>query len=281
VATLSVDLAFRNWSDLGIVVLDRTRPLQPLNRPEPRLRLKPLFSPQVETVQFPIVCEIIPPIAPGLNSDIDRGPVDPNILAGRLNHLCTVRGIRVMMLNGPQAWKSRSNGLLHARVSERQLNTAAKTGLPGMVKPITYRPFAEFCLDLYDALCRRGWRRLETSDQPGSTQARVLVESYPYAAWKSLGIKPLPSKRRAQVSDLAEAYGALRSLIPITTNRPPNHDQLQAIVGGLPGLALEEHNPAGARIVDNPPHREEGHWREGYIVLPLPPNGTVGLRWLN
>ncbi len=94
-ATLSVDLAFRNWSDLGIVVLDRTRPLQPLNRPEPGLRLKPLFSPQVETVQFPIVCEIIPPIAPGLNSDIDRGPVDPNILAGRLNHLCAVRNIRV------------------------------------------------------------------------------------------------------------------------------------------------------------------------------------------
>jgi hypothetical protein len=150
-----------------------------------------------------------------------------------------------------------------------------------MVKPITYRPFAEFCLDVYDALCRRGWQRLETRDQPGATQTRVLVESYPYAAWKFLGIKPLPSKRRAQVSDLAEAYGALRSLIPITTNRPPNHDQLQAIVGGLPGLALEAQNPAGVSIVGNPPRREEGHWREGYIVLPVPPTRNIGLRWLN
>jgi hypothetical protein len=258
VAVLSVDLAFRRWSDLGIVIIDGPRqPHSPLN------------------------CEIFPSLA----QDDLPGPVDANILAGRLNHLCAVRGIRLMMLDGPQAWKSRSNGLAHARVSERQLNTAAKTGLPGMVKPITYRPFAEFCLDLYDALCRRGWRRLEARDQPGSPQDQnqepVLVESYPYAAWKSLGVKPLPSKRRARVSDLAEAFGALRSLIPITTNRPPNHDQLQAIVGGLPGLALEEHNPAGARIVGNPPRREEGHWREGYIVLPLPPARTIGLRWLN
>jgi len=140
-----------------------------------------------------------------------------------------------MMLDGPQAWKSGSNGLEHARVSERQLNTAAKTGLPGMVKPRTYRPFAEFCVDVYDALCRRGWRRLATREQPGSPQERILVESYPYAAWKSLGLNPLPSKRRARVSDLAEAFGALRALIPFTVNRPPNHDQLQAIVGGLQG----------------------------------------------
>lgn len=167
-----------------------------------------------------------------------------------------MRHIRMLLLDGPQAWKSRSNGLEHSRVSERQLNTAAKTGLPGMVKPVTYRPFAEFCVDVYDALCRRGWRRLATREQPGSAQdqnqERVLIESYPFAAWKSLGLKPLPSKRRSKVSDLAEAYGALRALIPFTTNRLPNHDQLQAIVGGLPGLALGERNTAGARIVGNP-----------------------------
>jgi hypothetical protein len=203
--------------------------------------------------------------------------VDANILAGRLNHLANLRGIRVIMLDGPQAWKSRENGLEHSRVSERQLNTAAKTGLPGMVKPVTYRAFAEFCLDVYDALCRRGWSRLDTFAQPGSPPERVVVESYPYAAWKSLGLKPLPSKRRCKISDLAEAYGNLRSLIPITTNRPPNHDQLQAIVGGLPGLALDEQNAAGACIVGNPPRREGGHWREGFIVLPVAPGRTQGL----
>jgi hypothetical protein len=258
VAVLSVDLAYRRWSDLGIVAIDRSR------------------TAQSRLADSPISCEIIPSMTPG----DEIGPVDANILAGRLNHLCTVRGINVMMLDGPQAWKSRTNGLLHSRVSERQLNTSAKTGLPGMVKPVTYRAFAEFCLDVYDALCRRGWRRLETQDQPGSSPARVLVESYPHAAWKSLGLKPLPSKRLSKVSDLAEAYGALNRLIPISTNHPPNHDQLQAIVAGLAGLALEERNAAGTRIVGNPPRREDGHWREGFIVLPLPPNQRVNMAWL-
>jgi hypothetical protein len=154
-----------------------------------------------------------------------------------------------------------------------------------MVKPLTYRRFAEFCLDLYDALCRRGWHRLATREQPVSVQdqnrERILVESYPYAAWKSLGLKPLPSKRKTKVSDLAEAFGALRSLIPFTVNRPPNHDQLQAIIGGLPGLAIDERNTAGARIVGTPPRREDGHWREGFIVLPVPPKSSLGLRWLH
>ena len=271
-AVLSVDLAFRRWSDLGIVVLDRCRQEGLVAG---RAGRQPADS--------PIGCEIILSATPG----DEPGPVDANILAGRLNHLCTVRGISVIMLDGPQAWKSRTNGLEHSRVSERQLNTAAKTGLPGMVKPVTYRAFAEFCLDVYDALCRRGWQRLDTLAQPGSPPARLLVESYPHAAWKSLGLKPLPSKRRARVSDLAAAYGALNSLIPITTNRPPNHDQLQAIVGGLPGLALEERNAAGARIVGKPPRREDGHWREGFIVLPMPPLGAPNaaglksMRWLD
>ena len=228
-----------------------------------------------------IHCEILPSLVP----DHEKGPVDSNVLAGFLNHIAGVRGIQVMMLDGPQAWKSRGNGCKYARVSERELNTAAKTGLPGMVKPVTYRPFAEFCLDVYDALCRRGWRRLETREQPGKGLERVLVESYPHAAWKALGLKPLPSKRRAKVSDLAEGYGALRSLMPIRTDRPPNHDQLQAIVGGLAGLALEARDASGTQIVGAPPRREEGHWREGFIVLPtappVMPAWLQSFRWLD
>ncbi len=280
-AVLSIDLATRSWSDLGIVVLERARAAQSASPqvvtpgPHPGLPIKQsLFSSATERPEGPITCETI--------LWNDPGPVEAETLAGRLNHLCGVRGIRVLVLDGPQAWKSRTNGLEHSRMSERQLNTAAKTGLPGIVKPVSYRPFAEFCLDLYDALCRRGWSRLATREQPGSLhEERVLVESYPYAAWKSLGLKPLPSKRKARISDLAEAYSALHSLIPFTVNRPPNHDQLQAIVSGLPGLALEERNTAGARIVGNPPRREDGHWREGFIVLPVPPKSSLGLRWLH
>ncbi len=244
-AILSVDLAYRSWTDLGVVILDRDRNWKP-----PLGSAQGLRGPTID-------CEIIPSLTSGEESK----PVDPNILAGRLNHLCTQRDIRVLLLDGPQAWKSRNNGLEHARVSERQLNCAAKTGLPGMVKPATYRAFAEFCVDVYDALCRRGWRRLETSDQPRAryerelerAPERVLVESYPHAAWRSLGLKPLPSKRLPRQRPGRSLCRAQRRDRPLTANRPPNHDQLQAIVGGLPGLALDAHNAAGAQIVGKPP----------------------------
>lgn len=236
-AILSVDLALRRWADLGVVTMERGR-----------------------TPTAPIACEII--------AWNEAGPVQAEVLADRLNQLCTEREIQVMMLDGPQAWKSCRNGLEHARLSERQLNTVAKTGLPGIVKPATYRAFAEFCVDVYDALCRRGWKRLAARDRPQGPQERILVESYPHAAWKALGIKGLPSKRRCGICDLAEAFTALRAAMPLTVNRPPNHDQLQAIVGGLAGLALEAGDPVGARLVGVTPRREDGHWREGFIVLP-------------
>src|ERR1700679_851557 len=147
-AVLSVDLAYRRWSDLGIAILSRTTGENGL--------------------PGPIDCELISWDGTELDEP-HLGPVHAEILAGRLNHLSNTRGLRVLLLDGPQAWKSESNGCAHARLSERQLNCAAKTGLPGIVKPATYRTFAEFCMDLYDALCRRGWKRLATQKHPGST----------------------------------------------------------------------------------------------------------------
>lgn len=249
-AILSVNLAFGRWSDLGIVVLERSG-----------------------DTEAPVACEITMWNEPG--------SVLPDVLAGRLNHLCGVRGVRTILLDGPQAWKSRDNGLQHARVSEKQLNTAAKTGLPGMVKPVTGRAFAEFCVDVYDALCRRGWRRMGTREEPGEGHDRALIESCPRAAWKALGIKPLPARRRTQVSDLAEAFGALQAVVPLTVNRPPNHGQMQAIVGGLAGLAMEERGREGARVVGLAPRREDGQWREGFIVVPELPRSRMRIRWLN
>lgn len=248
---LSVDLACRSWSDLGVVLLEQK--------------------------DQQIACDIIR----------WNDPYPPPVveLALRLNAICLERNANVLMLDGPQAWKSEDNGHEFCRVSERVLNTSAKTGLPGNVLPGTYERFVGYCLALYDALGRLGWQRLATRDQ--AAPQRILVESYPNAAWKSLGIPPLPAKRRCRVSHLAEAYAALTAMLPITTSQPPNHDQMQAIVGGLPGLAIEfsasERNAVGgplaayatspirSRIVGEPPRREGGHWREGFIAVPVPP----------
>lgn len=251
-SVLSVDLACRSWSDLGVVLLEQKGAL--------------------------IACEIIR----------WQDPTPPPVveLALRLNTLALEREAGVLMLDGPQAWKSEDNGNEFCRSSERELNTSAKTGLPGTVLPGTYERFVGYCLALYDALGRLGWQRLAMRDQELENRPqKILVESYPHAAWKSLGIPPLPAKRKCRVSHLAEAYAALTAMIPLTTSQPPNHDQLQAIVGGLPGLAIEERNLKGTRIVGQPPRWEKGHWREGFIALPLPPsseqNRAESIRWMS
>jgi hypothetical protein len=244
---LSVDLACRSWSDLGVVLLEQKGPQEDMR----------------------IACEIF--------HWQDKASPSVVELAIRLNTLCLERKVNILMLDGPQAWKSEDNGYQFCRTSERELNTSAKTGLPGTVLPGTYERFVGFCLALYDALERLGWQRLATREgQTDGSPRRILVESYPHAAWKSLGIPPLPAKRKCRVSHLAEAYAALTALLPITTSQPPNHDQLQAIVGGLPGLAIEQRNETAARIVGQPPRREGGHWREGFIVVPLAPAQESG-----
>ena len=252
-SVLSVDLACRSWSDLGVVVL--------------------------EQVDGRIGCEVV------RWAGQDAPPVVE--LALRLNALAEERGATVLLLDGPQAWKSDDNGYAYQRVSEGELITSAKMGLPGTVLPGTYERFVGYCLALYDALARLGWRRLTTRERPGKME-RVLVESYPHAAWRSLGIRPLPAKRKCRVSDLAEAWAALTALLPVTASQPPNHDQMQAIVGGLPGLALEPRPRKGrserveyttsSRIEGRPPTLEGGYWREGFIAVPLPPQQRTGSR---
>jgi hypothetical protein len=49
----------------------------------------------------------------------------------------------------------------------------------------------------------------------------------------------------------------------------PTHDQLQAIVSGLAGLAIESNRWSDCAVEGVPPVFEGGHWREGYIVNPI------------
>ncbi len=279
---LSVHLATRSWAELGVALLrlqtdPEGNPDRDWERGSGRDRGRDWGGMPGKTR---VGCEILP------WQEAEAPPVVE--LAERLDAACRRYGATVLMLDGPQAWMADDTGHRHSRTAERALHTAAKMGPPGTVLPGSYERFVGYCLALYDALARLGWRRLVAGQtaEPNGVRERFLVESYPHAAWKSLGVRPLPARRRCRVSDLARAWEALTAVVPIDVNRPPNHAQMQAIVGGLPGLALaadwdtrQARPPVESRVVGEPPRQQGGHWREGYIAVPVRPGGGDTIRF--
>ncbi len=226
---LSIDLARRSWSDIGVVLLEST--------------------------ESSISCEIV------TWEGIHPPPVVE--LALRLNATCLERGANILMLDGPQAWRSEDTKSgkpsdMRAPVPPANLDSASAT------LPENYERFVGYCLALYDALGRLGWQRPVARDPRSHNrrrsvgEQRILLESYPNAAWKSLGIAPLPDRDKCRVSNLAENWHALVDVLPLTVNRPPNFSQLQAIVGGLPGFAIEEGKSRG---IPNLLPQPDGHVR--------------------
>ena len=55
----------------------------------------------------------------------------------------------------------------------------------------------------------------------------------------------------------------------IVTSVPPSHDELQALVAGLVGPAIEQRNMAGLCISGVGPVLREGTHREGFIINPI------------
>ena len=120
---VSVDLAHKSYRDVGVAVLEA----------------------QLKQIR----CEF--------HKILISGPPDTAQLADYLNGLCAERGATVLFIDGPQAWKAPDNGLIHARLCERALNTPAKTGLPEVVKPVNYGPFVRFSINVFGRLQERGW----------------------------------------------------------------------------------------------------------------------------
>jgi hypothetical protein len=61
---------------------------------------------------------------------------------------------------------------------------------------------------------------------------------------------------------------SLRAIFPLDVDDYLSHDELQALVAGLAGVALDDENAAGVSIAGAPPKRVAGTWREGFIVNP-------------
>jgi hypothetical protein len=190
-------------------------------------------------------------------------------LAKTIVGLAEQLGARLLLIDGPQAWKAPENGLLHSRICERQLATPGKTGLPGFTKPSTYAPFIAFAVDLFDQLANLGWSRLP-DELALSSSSRFALESFPTSAWRSLGLKPLPGKANTPPGAVQAKLAELGRLLPISVEGAGDltHDELQALVAGLAGIAVEGHGACAVALAGVAPFELEGTWREGFIVNP-------------
>ncbi|MDP2325740.1 MAG: DUF429 domain-containing protein [Gammaproteobacteria bacterium] len=234
---VSIDLAYKNYRDIGVAVLAHANE-----------------SVTARFIRVPLT-----------------GEPKVDVLAEYLATLASVERADLMLIDGPQAWKGPNNGLEHSRVCERALNTPAKTGLPGRVKPANYQPFVAFSIQLFDELTRLGWARLMARERPRSSTA---MESFPLSAWRTLGLSPLPAKAKTSPATLAEKFTALRASYPIAVSSQPNHDELQALVSGLAGLGLEDGKPCDVSFAGEAPFLLDGSYREGFIVNPCNTRGV-------
>jgi hypothetical protein len=233
-SVLSVDLACARWSSVGIVSLE-------------------LHGRAIRATRHA-------PHELGL-----RGAPAALPLAERLAELAAKLGARWILIDGPQAWKAPGNGLEFSRAAERALATPGKTGLPGTTRPAGFARFTQFSLELFDRLEERGWPRLaERAALRGP--GRFALESFPTAAWRGIGLAPLGSKARARADAVRARLEQLRSRLALEIPFDPSHDELQALVGGLAGIALEGHPALRCRLEGIAPFRLGGHWREGFIV---------------
>jgi len=233
---ISVDLASINYADVGVVALRRDAAriiITPIDLPAAGLKGRPAAAP----------------------------------LARFLTTLAADLEATVIGLDGPQGWKSASNGYPHSRVCEARLRTQGKTGPPGVTKPANYLGFISFCIQMFDELGRLGWPRLP-AHSTGSMP--VAVETFPTSAWRALGVPPLPGKARSRGPEVEDWSSKLLGLGAIRLTDPLTHDQLQAAVSGLGLLALAERRRDGFEGVGDPPFEDGGTWFEGFIVNPLP-----------
>jgi hypothetical protein len=235
---LSVDLAIQRYRDIGIVVMESSAKY--------------------------VATSLVRPESLGLR-ERPRVP----LLAQFLDDLAQELGVRAILIDGPQAWKSPNNGLEHSRICERLLFTQAKTGLIGNAKPGTAIGFVSFAIALFDELGLRGWSRLDGRTAQVA-DGQVALESFPTAAWRALGQRPLPAKSAARETGIADWVSLLRAGYRVEFAESPTHDELQAAVAGLGGLAWLAGNDSGYELVGHPPEKVNGHWCEGYILNPRP-----------
>jgi len=232
VKVLSVDLAHTAYEKLGVVILEERRDSFSVQR---------LAARDLELTGLP----------------------SPQVLATRLAKACRDYSASILLLDGPQGWKHPGSDVEHSRVCERVLNTPGKTGVPGCGKPASYLPFIAFSIAVFEALVTEGFALWS-----GRAAPCLVLESFPLAAWRQLGVVPLPAKSKARTEHLERVTASLRRLFPLHVEDGLSHDELQALVVAPAGVAIARGCCAGCAVAGVAPSLLEGTWREGFIVSP-------------
>jgi hypothetical protein len=236
-AVISVDLASKNYADIGVVVLERAGE---------RIMVEPIrLTPERGFAGRP----------------------EAKALADFLAQYAAEIGATTILIDGPQAWKSPNTEAPHSRRCERELWTPGKTGLPCTTKPANYLGFIQFSISLFDLLHAMKWPRLKSIELAPTTD-HVAVETFPTAAWRELGLRPLLGKRKSRPEIVAAKLSELCRSFTLDVYPDLTHDELQALVAGLAGLDLVRERQAGYKVAGCEPVEVDGYWREGFIICP-------------
>lgn len=226
---LSLDLAYKNFKDNGIVIFD-------------------LSSSRISAKNIRWDNELIK---------------SASQLVDRLGPILKTESIDYLGIDGPQAWKDENNGFQHARVCEVQAHTPSKTGTFATGKPKNYLPFISFSIEVFNYLEELGYTRFS-----GTLKPKNVMEVFPYRSWRNCLYKPLSAKSKCSKSEIEEKFEEFKKREHIEFSFQPNHDELQATIAGSGLIRLAKGDMDKVEIAGIPPFRKDGIWLEGFIVLP-------------
>ena len=248
-AVLGIDLACRDWNDIGSawIVFDRQR-----------------FT------------AVVPRAITWPTADLT-----PPAVAEAVDTFARANDIAAISIDGPQGWRDPVASLTRkgvGRACEYATRTPGKTGTRGIAYPSTFLRWIQFSIEVFADLLDRP--DVALANEPcGETPVRQtgywLLECFPTSTWRTSGLTALPGHRRAPtdvVEEFARRLAEVYSLPSSAITR--NHDDLQAVVAALPAVALLG-GPAQVQAHGEPARSVDGVLVEGFIWDAAPADGVL------
>lgn len=266
IRSLGIDLASRRYKDIGTALLSCH---------VPSARRVRDTSPRQSTIEIKPDCITWP-----------TGEVTATAVAGKILEFVNAVGVTAVCIDGPQGWRdpgSSNPGV--GRYAERELVTQGKAGEFGRTYPGTQRRWTELSIELFERLAAAGGRRANSVEEFATPSPQMpppgtflLLETWPTATWRASGLRPLPAKTKTPPQEIVASAQTLADLLATAWQPDPelSHDDLQAIVAALPGLALQG-GPGDARSAGVPGSTTREHQRPDGVIVPQ--HFVEGLIW--